>query len=200
MANTAKACIGYLLSIEIADDVFMGGAMVTDSFGLPLEFRYTDPVRATKLQKVLYGGVLETYIQTDVVLSGLLDSLEQKPPLYVVNDLSFVPVLDAKGRVAIFLSEAHSQPLAEMGASNIVSPSEIMIQLTATGGPMRVHCAPGHASESPAAKSTKQAEIIKTIVEAAKTMDVTEPLRRVEKALRMVWDEALANEDQGAQE
>ena len=45
----AKLALGYVLSQSVAEDVFMGGAMVTDAYGLPLEFRYTEPVRATKL-------------------------------------------------------------------------------------------------------------------------------------------------------
>ena len=74
-----KLSFGYVLSLSVAEDVFMGGAMVTDAYGLPLEFRYTEPVRATKLQRILYGDVLEKYIHGDVIAGNLIGRLDQKP-------------------------------------------------------------------------------------------------------------------------
>ena len=81
-----KLTLGYVLSQAVAEDVFMGGAMVTDAYGLPLEFRYTEPVRATKLQRILYGDVLEKYIHGDVIAGNLISRLEQKPDLFLVSD------------------------------------------------------------------------------------------------------------------
>jgi hypothetical protein len=190
MAQPLKPAVGYLVSVAISDNVYMGGAMVTDMYGLPLEFRYTEPVKATKLQRVLYGEVLEKYIQTDVILANILDNLEQKPSVYVVNDAQFLPAVEAKGKSAIWLGEARSAPLTEVGATTTVSEDEVLLQVTATGSPVRVKFAPSVRTDTTmAARMTKQAEVLKGLTDAAKTMDVLEPMRRVDKALKLLWDE-----------
>ncbi|MDR3710905.1 MAG: hypothetical protein P4L33_21600 [Capsulimonadaceae bacterium] len=191
MVQTGKIHIGYLVSTAIAENVYMGGAMVTDAFGLPLEFRYTEPVKATRLQKILYGDVLEQYIQTDVIIVNILDNLEQKPSLFVVSDAEFLPALEAKGRTAIWLGEGRSAPLAEVGATLVVSDDEVMVQVSKTGGPIRVRFAHAgtHTESGVQTRAARQAEVLHTLNEAAHTMDVAEPLRRIDKALKLLWDE-----------
>lgn len=194
MLPTGKIHIGYLTSTAIADNVYMGGAMVTDAFGLPLEFRYTEPVRATRLQKILYGDVLEQYIQTDVIIANILDNLEQKPALFVVSDPAFLAAVEAKGRTAIWLGEGRAAPLAEVGASLVVSDDELMVQVSKTGGPVRVKFAPVSLTGEAAVqvRLTRQNDVLKVLTDAARTMDVGEPMRRIEKALKLLWDEMEA--------
>ena len=93
-----KLALGYVLSLPVAEDVFMGGAMVTDAAGLPLEFRYTEPVRATKLQRILYGDVLEKYIHGDVIAANLIGRLEQKPDLFLVADPALLEAAAGAGK------------------------------------------------------------------------------------------------------
>ena len=68
------------------DGTYVGGLMVTDASGLPVDFRYTDPVTPTRLQRALYGGVLDRYLRVEVVLRTLLDALERPPSLLLVDD------------------------------------------------------------------------------------------------------------------
>ena len=185
MAGPVKNTVGYLLSLTVAENVFMGGAMVTDAYGLPLEFRYTEPVRATKLQRVLYGDVLETYIHTDVILANLLERMEQRPPLYFVSDSAFLSALDRKGRAVVWLSETRGAPLKEHGATQDVSPTEFLLQLENASGPARARIAPDTGAEG----GLDKAAIAALIADAAKNMDVLEPLRRVEAAVRLLWEE-----------
>lgn len=194
MAGAGKSSVGYLLSLAVAENVFMGGAMVTDPYGLPLEFRYTEPVRATKLQRVLYGDVLETYIQTDVILANLLDRLEEKPSLFIVSDSTFLGALDRQGRTVVWLAPTRGTPLKEAGATQEIAEGEFLIQLEEAGGPTRVKTAPSSGS----AVGTEQ--IGATLAEAAKSMDILEPLRRVEAAVRLLWEETPESPPAGAGE
>jgi len=184
MAGPVKNSVGYLLSLAVADNVFMGGAMVTDSYGLPLEFRYTEPVRATKLQRVLYGDVLETYIHTDVILANLLERLEQKPPLFLVSDSAFLSALDRRGRTVAWLAETHGTPLKEHGTIQDISATEFLVQLESATAPARVRIAP-----STGEGALDKTAIAALIAEAATNMDILEPLRRVEAAVRLLWEE-----------
>ena len=177
-----KLSIGYVLSLAVADNVFMGGAMVTDAYGLPLEFRYTEPVRATKLQRVLYGDVLEKYIHSDVIAANLVGRLEQKPDLILVADPVLLPVLEAGGRKGAALSPGRVPPLKEYGAQQDSAEGDFFLQLTDSGAPVRVRL----ASADPA----KKAEVARVLTDSGRTMDTLEPLARVEAAVRMLWEEA----------
>lgn len=177
-----KISVGYVLSLAVADNVFMGGAMVTDAAGLPLEFRYTEPVRATKLQRVLYGDVLEKYIHGDVVTANLIGRLEQKPDVFLVTDPNLLPTLQNAGKKAAVLLPARVPPLKEYGAEQESGEGEFLLQLSDNGSPARVRLAPG-------VDAARRAEVARALVEIGRTMDPLEPLARVETAVRMLWEE-----------
>jgi hypothetical protein len=178
-----KITICYVLSVSVADNVFMGGAMTTDTFGLPLEFRYTEPVRATKLQRVLYGDVLDKYIHGDVIATNLVGRLEQKPEIFAVTDPNLLPVLEGLGRKAVTVTPGRVTPLKEYGATQDASEWEFFLQLSDSGSPVRVRVASG-------ADPARKAEMAHLLTDAGRTMDITEPLNRVETAIRMLWEEA----------
>jgi hypothetical protein len=174
--------LGYVLSLSMAENVYMGGAMVTDAYALPLEFRYTEPVRATKLQRILYGDVLEKYIQCDVIAGNLVSRLEQKPEIVIVADGNLLPVLDAAKYKVVMLTGSRGAPLKEYGALHDIGESEFYLQLTESGGPTRVRMAS-------AGDAVRKAETARVLTDCARTMDLFEPLARVETAVKMLWDE-----------
>ncbi len=178
----AKTTVAYVLSMAVADNVFMGGAMVTDTQGLPLEFRYTEPVRATKLQRVLYGDVLERYIHGDVVAANLISRLEQKPELFLVGDAALLPALVAGGKKAALLLPTRLPPLKEWGAEQVVADDELLLQVSETGSPLRVR----FASD---VDSARKIETVRCLLDICRTMDALEPLSRLETAVRMLWED-----------
>lgn len=181
----AKLCVGYVLSLSVAENTFMGGAMATDANGLPLEFRYTEPVRATKLQRVLYGDVLEKYIHCDVIAANLIGRLEQKPDLFVVADPALLDTLDAAGKKAAMLLPTGVPPLKEFGAQQEVFQGEFLLQLSESGSPIRVRL----ASQNGKSAEGMQGEVARLLTEIGQTMDPVEPLARVETAVRLLWEE-----------
>jgi len=183
----AKLGVGYVLSLSVAENTFMGGAMATDANGLPLEFRYTEPVRATKLQRVLYGDVLEKYIHCDVIAANLIGRLEQKPDLFVVADPTLLDTLDAAGKKAAMLLPTGVPPLKEFGAQQEVFQGEFLLQLSESGSPIRVRL----ASQNGKSAEGMQGEVARLLSEIGRTMDPVEPLARVETAVRLLWEETL---------
>jgi hypothetical protein len=182
-----KTAVGYFVSSSVDDFVFIGGAMVTDNFGLPLEFRYTEPVRANRLQRVLYGDVLERFIHTDVILVNLLGNMEMKPSLLIVNDERFISCVDNNGAIGVWLGETRVPRLASIGTVQNIAPDEFLLQLSESGSPARVRVSLKYGDDE------HRAEISAKLLEAAKTMEVTEPLRRIETAIRLIWEESPDN-------
>jgi len=168
----AKLMLGYVLSQAVAEDVFMGGAMVTDAYGLPLEFRYTEPVRATKLQRILYG---------DVIAGNLISRLEQKPEMFLVSDPAVLDAVQSAGRKAVQITASRVPPLKEAGAWQDISDTEYFLQVTDSGSPVRVRL--------PSPDAALRAEATRLLTEIGRTMDPAEPAARIEAAIKMLWSD-----------
>jgi hypothetical protein len=182
--------IGYLMVSSPVPNVYVGGIMVTDLKGLPVEFRYTEPIQPTKIQQVLYGQVLSAYIKREVILETLLKHIESKFKCLLVEDEHLVDY-PAKGYPILRVAATKSSPIGPVGKAQDISPGEILLQVTAEGSPIRIHLGKAKApSEEESASGEKPPEATSLLLEAGQSMDIIEPLKRVEKALEIICQEA----------
>lgn len=167
---------GYL--VVLADDggTYVGGLMVTDTSGLPVDFRFTDPVTPTRLQRVLYGGVLDRYLRTEVVLRTLMDALEQPPSLLVVDDPG---LLDEPIDICpmAFVGPSRSDPLGPVGTRSGQGSNTFLLQTSETGHPLRITLP---------SESGDEEHVGTTLAELGTRMDILEPLERVRAALAVI--------------
>lgn len=85
------ASVFAYLSIEKkSDETFIGGLIVSDSYGIPVEFKYTEPIKPTHLQKILYGKSIEKYLMVDILCKKLVLSIQEKPRFILVQDFSLL--------------------------------------------------------------------------------------------------------------
>ena len=191
--------IGYLMVSSPIPNVYIGGLMVTDGRGLPVEFRYTEPIQPTKIQQVLYGQVLSAYIKREVVLETLLKNIESKFKCLLVEDEQMLDY-PAKGYSIVRIAATKSAPLGPVGKTQDIAPGELLLQVNAETSPVRLYLgkpksnAPDEASDastagSPGNPGDASGELISFLLDAGKAMDVVEPLRRVEKALEIICQE-----------
>lgn len=178
--------LGYLLVTSPVPNVFVGGLMVTDSRGLPAEFRYTEPIQPTKIQQVLYGQVLSAYIKREVILETLLKNLESRFKCLLVEDEHLVDY-PAKGYPIVRIASTKSSPLGAVGQTQEIAPGELLLQVSAESNPVRIHYQRPEKSDN---ASPEAIDPIALLLEAGEEMDITEPLKRVEKALEIICQEA----------
>lgn len=200
-----EARLGYLMVSSPLANVYIGGLMVVDGRGLPIEFRYTEPIQPTRIQQILYGSVLTRYIKTEVILESLIKSLESHPDLILVNDESFlVKEVSIKDLEMVRVTETKSSPLKALGGFERISSREFLLQLTPESSPIRIHLSGGDGS--PGAPSGGQktlpdkskepdidfsnTRVYSTLFEVGRVTDILEPLNRVEKALAVLCQEA----------
>src|SRR5271168_2752700 len=69
---TVNANLGFLSVLREAGG-HVGGYLVTNRWGRPLEFRLSNPVQANKVQQILYGPTLEPYMCSDLIGRKLLE-------------------------------------------------------------------------------------------------------------------------------
>lgn len=198
--------VGYLMVTSPVTGLYMGGLMVVDGRGLPIEFRYTEPIQPTKLQHILYGNALSRYIKTDVILESLLKSLDTRMQLLVVNDESLLQAeVDWSKRDCeiIRLTETKTKPMAGVGDIEKMSNAEFLIQITPETPPLRVQLpsdgmtgAPNTSSPKSLPDKTADLEAFRNskayglLLEIGRLLDLFEPLNRVEKALGELCQEA----------
>lgn len=175
MADPIK--LAYFMAVKEGAS-YLGGLLVTDTSGIPLDFRYTEPITPTRLQGILYGKSLEPHLKEEVIQKTLLKELKAAPDLFIlsVTELAGGWSGDAKYPV-LAVQKSQESPLARAGETFRVGPRELLLQLAEGAAPLRVMFA---AAVEPAA----QEQAVAKLLEAGYHMDLAEPLERVTAALQ----------------
>lgn len=77
--------LGFLSAIELPGGGFVGGLLVTNRFGRPLEFQCTTPVRANRTQEILYGPTLRPFLLGEVIGRTLVEKVAVKPDVVLAE-------------------------------------------------------------------------------------------------------------------
>lgn len=68
----AAGNLGFLTVVHESNG-YIGGYLVTNQWGRPLEFRLSSAVQPNRLQQILYGETLEPYVCGDLIGKTLVD-------------------------------------------------------------------------------------------------------------------------------
>ncbi len=175
MAEPIK--LAYFMAVKEGAS-YLGGLLVTDTSGIPLDFRYTEPITPTRLQGILYGKSLEPHLKEEVIQKTLLKELKGSPDLFLLPpaDLAGGWSGDAKCP-ALAVQKAQEPPLARLGEVHRVSAREVLLQVAEGAAPLRVMFAQG-------VELAAQEQAIPRLLEAGYHMDLAEPMERVAAALQ----------------
>src|SRR6185437_10677864 len=77
--------LGFLTAIEVPEKGFVGGLLVTNHYGRPLEFQCTMPVRPNATQEILYGPTLGSFILGELIGGTLFEKAGVKPQLILTD-------------------------------------------------------------------------------------------------------------------
>ncbi|MSR59752.1 MAG: hypothetical protein EXS05_19270 [Planctomycetaceae bacterium] len=106
--------LGFLTAIEIPDKGFVGGLLVTNQNGRPLEFQCTAPVKPNATQAILYGPTLVPFLLGELIGVTLIEKAGIKPQI-VLTDRE--PILELRNHieqpVALVWGPADSLPSDE---------------------------------------------------------------------------------------
>lgn len=175
MADALK--LAYYVAMKEGGS-YLGGLLVTDPSGIPIDFRYTEPITPTKLQSVLYGKALEPHLKEEVIQKTLLKELKVTPDLFLVPPTDLVGGWSGERRFPVLaVQKTQETPLPRLGESMRVSPRELLLQVSEGAAPLRVLFPAG---VEPAA----QEATLPRLLDAGYHMDLAEPLERVYLALQ----------------
>ena len=83
--------LGFL-TVFAGDTGFLGGYLVTNSWGRPIEFRLSTAVQPNKVQQILYGNTLTEYLCADLIGKTLVEKTATPAHLLVTDMLNVLPV------------------------------------------------------------------------------------------------------------
>jgi hypothetical protein len=173
--------VGYFDCVE-SGGRFIGALMVTDTGGIPQEFKYTEPIKPTRIQSILYGGSLERYLKIDVIRAKLFKAVTSRPEYIFVNnaDSSLIGTVD--NVPVLMLHRAPIQGLNDVSATRRPRENELMVKDHENRDPLRIVCHP----ETPAVLDGVQ----ELVLEVGYEFDIAEPLTRVDTAINALLSEA----------
>ena len=81
-----KLRLGFLAAVEVDGRGHVGGLLVTNHNGRPLEFQCTTPVKPDRTQEILYGKMLRSWVLGELIGKTLLDRVSIKPDVVFTGD------------------------------------------------------------------------------------------------------------------
>lgn len=158
--------LGFLTAIEVPDKGFVGGLLVTNHNGRPLEFQCTVPIKANTTQEILYGPTLAPFILGELIGGTLVEKAGVKPQLILTDQLQILELRNFIDRpVALVEKGAKESNSDEPGSRRSIKLGRQIIQFhSAHGG--------DHATVS---RDSQQVPV---------DADLQEPFERVREALQ----------------
>lgn len=181
----AETRIGYIDILGDPRAGYIGGVLITDRVGVPVEFRHTELVNPGRVQKVLYGKSMERFLKCESLAKCLLTDLENKPDLLVVPDGEYYLLTRTFNFPFVQLSKAAKEPLQKHGETVDVSESEALIQIATVREPLRIKV---DRKNAPAMAGLKT-----VLADLGRTMDLLEPATRVQAALKEILTDLVRN-------
>src|SRR5215831_801564 len=84
-AAAATSCKLGFLTVLHEPTGYVGGYLVTNAWGRPLEFRLSTAVQPNRVQQILYGPTLEPYVCADLIGKTLIDKAGTPAELIITD-------------------------------------------------------------------------------------------------------------------
>ena len=168
IAGSSEKCSGPIhlgfLTVLNEPSGYLGGYLVTNTWGRPLEFRLTSAVQPNRVQQILYGDTLQPYVCADLIGKTLVEKAGLAVQLIVTDREA---VLDLRQKVdapVVWLTSATDPHVPQ---ATPVAP--------AANGHGPLFCHHRFAADVPAARDL--------LARLDSTFDLAEPFARIREAV-----------------
>lgn len=174
-AAKAKPALGFLTVVDYQDQGLIGGLLVLNLAGRPLEFHCTAPVRPNRAQQILYGPTLEPYLCGEQIAQTLLSKTTANL-LAVCTDRSAVLNVREFVDLPVAMVLPVQNPLAESG-------QELRIDAPHVRGLAEPFFLGRNRLAVAAVAKQDQSAIADRLMESAGLLDLSEPFQRIRDAI-----------------
>ncbi len=174
----SKLKIGFYSLYETdVKDSYVGTLLVTDSYGIPLEFKCTHSVKATAIQKALYGERLQPYIGIELCGIPLLKSITNSPDFLFVNENYLLTIRQKATTPVILINRTDKEN--KTNAEEYAKTGKILITHEYnTFDPVELQYHPDFSKDN---KST-----LEDINSVSANFDLIEPFERMKKSVEIL--------------
>ena len=153
--------LGFMETMEVDGRGHIGGLLITNQNGRPLEFQCTTPVKPNRTQEILFGDSLRPWLLGELIGCTLLDRVSIKPTMIITSDPNLLELRNHTNIPVACANDAKSK-IAERGGT-----------LKIGGSILRFHESHGIDADI----LSKQTHLLPD------SADLAEPLERVREAL-----------------
>jgi len=174
----SKLKIGFysLYETEIQDS-YVGTLLVTDSYGIPIEFKCTHSVKATAIQKALYGERLQPYIGIELCGVPLTKSITTSPDFLFVNEPYLLAMRHKITTPVIIINKPNGENT--MSTEEYLKSGKIIVVHEYNNfAPVEIQYHPDYAKDG---KTT-----LESINEISANFDLIEPFERMKKSVMIL--------------
>ena len=175
MNANKESLIGFLSVIELREEVLIGGYLILNSKGRPVEFHCTSPVQPNRAQQILYGTALRPYLCGERIGQALVRQSKQRPELVCVDVADAIDLREHVSMPIILLTGG----VDDNDSDDSSLPNLFRIVLGSTVA--RIH---------PADQDRRSA--IESAWSQFENIDLEEPFGRIYEAIREAQKDAAA--------
>jgi hypothetical protein len=157
-----ETCLGFLSVLQEASG-YVGGYLVTNTWGRPLEFRLSSAVQPNRVQQILYGHTLLPYLCAELIGKTLVDKATVGVQLIVTDREA---VLDLRLKV--------DAPVLWLAADDDVRTQAPIVGPAPDGRGM-LYCHPRYSADVTAARAL--------LSRLDGTLNLAEPFGRIREAV-----------------
>jgi hypothetical protein len=170
VASVSEAFLGYV-AVHAQADGFVGGLLILDGSGDPVDFAYTDPITVGWPSRVLFGTRLAAYIAARALAPPLLGAVTVKPAVLCFDDPSVLA-----RRCSL------DTPVAVCCPAGTRAPTRYWREL-----PLETSAhSPQHSWWGQVATADRVESILASIADSRSPAEMIEPFDRLRLALRQV--------------
>ncbi len=127
---TSLSIFAFLSVLDVGEPGFIGGLLLLNRSGRPVEFHCTTPVRANRAQQILYGPTLRPYLFAEQIGTALLGKMKSKPDILFTDCAAIFELRDTLHKPVVLV---HSGTVVTSGAED--SPTFASTNPTALPSP-----------------------------------------------------------------
>jgi hypothetical protein len=174
--------IGFLTVVEQGETGLLGGYLVLNAAGRPLEFHCTAPVKANRAQQILYGPTLAPFLYGEQIGQTLLGKAKVEPLLVctdvgaalAVRDFVSLPVALVSAPAGGTASEPDREFRVDAAHAGLPAPKlGKLVEFSLAG--QRLAVAAAHRED--------EQRIVDAWQPYAEDFDLCEPFARIREAL-----------------
>lgn len=180
--------LGFVAVSDLPGRGLVGGYLLLNAAGRPVEFHCTAPVRPSRAQEILYGPTLKPFLYGEQIGRALLEKSTAKPAAVLVDAealLAAQPFVDAPLALVCAGDQAESTsefaPAAPLGDSS---------GKTATATKLHRFPLNDCTLAVPAVRDSDAATIAERLSGLGATFDLAEPFERIREAVAEAHREA----------